>query len=448
MLVTAALAGDAVSVRASEAGAATAVEAAWGTLPGLLESIQPPTFPDRDFSIIDFGAEDGGRVDCRAAIVAAIEKCHAEGGGRVVVPEGAWLVVGPLHLKSNVNLYLAKNAELKFSAAPDDYLPNVLTRFEGVEVMNFSPPIYALDQENIAITGPGAVNGQADFDNWWKWKATGGVDVQKLNTDAEKGVPVEQRVFGKGRQLRVNFIQPYRCKNVLIEGITINASPMWLINPVLCENVTVRGVKADSHGPNNDGCNPESCKNVLIENCLFDTGDDCIAIKSGRNADGRRINRPSENIVVRGCRMKDGHGGVTLGSEMSGGIRNVFVEDCDMDSPQLERAIRLKSNSSRGGYLENLYVRNIRVGQVSDAVVHIDLRYQKETGQHLPTVRNVFIDSITAKKSKRPLYLLGIKERPIENVVISNSTFAGAAKASAIEDVAELVLQNVTQPEK
>jgi polygalacturonase len=211
--------------------------------------------------------------------------------------------------------------------------------------------------------------------------------------------------------------------------------------------VTIRGVTVKSHGPNNDGCNPESCRNVLIEKCTFDTGDDCIAIKSGRNADGRRLNRPSENIVVRGCTMRDGHGGVTLGSEMSGGIRNVFVEECEMSSPRLERAVRLKSNSLRGGYLENLYVRNVRVGEVSDAVIHVDLRYFGETGEHPPVVRNLQLDRVTSQKSKRPLFLLGTQASPIQNVVISNSEFEKAAKPSVLEHVESLRLDNVTQPE-
>ena len=241
-------------------------------------------------------------------------------------------------------------------------------------------------------------------------------------------------------------MQPYRCKNVLIEGVTIVGSPMWEIHPVLCENVTVRGVTVDSHGPNNDGCNPESCRNVLIENCTFDTGDDCIAIKSGRNADGRRLDTPSENIIVRGCTMRDGHGGVTLGSEMSGGIRNVFVEDCQMSSPNLDRAIRLKSNSRRGGYLENLFVRNIEVGEVKEAVLHIELGYMKETGDYNPTVHNIYLDHVSSKKSKHPLVLLGIEAAPIENVVLTNCTFANASKPSVLEHVGSLVMKNVTQP--
>jgi polygalacturonase len=259
----------------------------------------------------------------------------------------------------------------------------------------------------------------------------------------EDNVPATQRVFGNDHQLRPNFVQPYRCKNVLIEGVTFTNSPMWNLNPVLCENVTIRGVTVSSHGPNNDGCNPESCRNVLIENCLFDTGDDCIAIKAGRNADGRRIGVPSENIVIRGCKMKDGHGGVVLGSEMSGGIRNVFVEDCQMDSPNLDRAIRLKSNSLRGGYLENLYVRNIAVGQVADAVIRINLHYDRDRGEHNPTVQNIFIESVTSERSKYPLYLAGLDDSEIKNAVLENCTFKNAQRPSVIENVAELTLRNV-----
>ncbi len=255
-------------------------------------------------------------------------------------------------------------------------------------------------------------------------------------------MPVEKRVFGEGHELRPNFVQPYRCKNVLIEGVTFTNSPMWVVTPCLCENVIVRGVTVTSHGPNNDGCDPESCRNVLIENCTFDTGDDCIAIKSGRNADGRRIGVASENIIIRGCRMKDGHGGVVLGSEMSGGIRNVFVENCEMDSPHLERAIRLKSNSLRGGYLENLYVRNIKVGQVADAVVRINLNYDRDRGEHPPRVQNIFIEGVTSERSKYPLYFAGLNDSKIENVVLENCTFRNAAKPSVIENVGQLTLRN------
>ncbi len=384
LLLLAAQAGGQADTRSQEVG--------WNSVPGILEEIAIPIFPDRDFLLEDYGDKDGGDTDeddWGPAINKAIEACHQAGGGRVVVPPGRWSIVGPIRLKSNVDLHLQEGSRLLFSTAAKDYLPVVFTRFEGTELMNYSPPVYAIDEENVAITGKGTLDGQARDDRWWDWKGSGNPDIHKLCSLADEGVPPTERIFGDPYHLRPNFVQFYRCQRVLIEGITLTNSPMWNLHPVLCENVTVRGVTVTSHGPNNDGCNPESCRNVLIEDCRFDTGDDCIAIKSGRNADGRRLAAPSENIVVRKCFMKDGHGGVVLGSEMSGGIRNIFVEDCQMDSPHLERAIRLKSNSRRGGFLENLFVRNIEVGEVSHAVLTINLEYAKERGQDFPTVRNV-----------------------------------------------------------
>ncbi len=428
---------------------ASAQPSGWDAMPEILARIVAPEFPDRDFAITEYGATEGGQADCRPAIARAIDACHTAGGGRVVVPAGKWLTCGPIHLKSNVNLHLESGSTLLFSTDEEDYLPVVLTRFEGTELMNFSPLIYALDQENIAVTGEGTLDGQAAVGKWWNWKQSTRESVNNLLQMAEAGVPVDERVFGAGFGIRPNFIQPYRCKNVLIEGITMLRSPMWEINPVLCTNVTVRGVKINSHGPNNDGCDPECCRDVLIEDCLFDTGDDCIAIKSGRNADGRRVGVPSENFIIRNCTMKDGHGGVVLGSEMSGGIRNIYVEDCYMDSPNLDRAIRLKSNSNRGGYLENMYVRNVRVGQVGEAVVRINLRYSPpESGDFPPRVNNIIIENVTSEKSMRPLYLLGLEEQPIGNVTIKNCTFNNAAEPSVIQYVDKLVLENYNQPEK
>lgn len=413
----------------------------WDSVPQILANIKPPQFPDRDYKIGNYGAIGDGQTDCKPAIDKAIAACSEAGGGRVVVPEGDWLVKGPIHLKSNVNLYLVGGATIRFGKDPADYLPAVFTRFEGNEAMNFSPFLYAYEQENIAVTGGGTFDGQADKETWWAWKAASH-ESDALRKMSEDNVPPRERLFGADHQLRPNFVQPYRCKNVLIDGVTFTNSPMWILNPVLCENVTVRGVTVNSHGPNNDGCDPESCRNVLIEKCFFDTGDDCIAIKAGRNADGRRIGVPSENIIIRSCTMRDGHGGVVLGSEMSGGIRNVFVEDCDMESPNLDRAIRLKSNTMRGGYLENLYVRNIRVGQVADAVVRINLNYDKDRGSHSPAVRNIFIDGITSEKSKYPFYFAGLDDSKIKNVVIENCTFRNVQKPSVFQNVDEVTLKN------
>jgi polygalacturonase len=425
--------------------------AGWARVPGILARITPPTFPKRDFAIARYGAVAGGTTDCTAAIRSAIAACAAAGGGRVVVDGGVFLT-GPIHLKSRVNLHVAKGATLRFTRDTTAYLPAVLTRYEGTELMNYSPFIYALDAADIAITGDGTLDGNGDERNWWLWKGgntrkPGDPDMRpardRLLKMAEDGVPVAQRVFGAGDFLRPTFIQPYRCRNVLIEGVTIINSPMWEINPVLCTNVTVRHVHINSHGPNNDGCDPESCRDVLIEHCTFDTGDDCIAIKSGRNADGRRINVPSENIIIRDCEMKDGHGGVTVGSEISGNCRYVFTERCRMDSPKLDRALRLKNNAMRGGTLEHLYMRDVQVGELADAVLQVDFLYEEgANGPFTPLVRDVELLRVTSKKSRYGVYLVGYDKATIDDIRLVDCSFENVAQGDKVEHVTNLTRKN------
>ena len=263
---------------------------------------------------------------------------------------------------------------------------------------------------------------------------------------AVQNTPVEQRVFGPPYMLRPPFFQPMRCKNVLIEGVTILRSPFWEITPVYCENVTVRGVNIKSHGPNNDGCDPDSCRDVLIEDCVFDTGDDCIAIKSGRNEDGRRVNIPAENHIIRRCEMRDGHGGVTIGSEISGGCRNVFVEDCKMDSPLLERALRFKSNAMRGGVVENIHMRNVAIGQVAEAVVGVDFLYQEgPNGPFKPTLRNVSLENVTCEKSPRVFYIASFPSALVDGIRLKSCVFKGIDSAEIIIGVpGKITLENVT----
>src|SRR5581483_10358860 len=241
------------------------------------------------------------------------------------------------------------------------------------------------------------------------------------------------------------FFQPYRCQNILIEGVTIKRSPMWELNPELCTNVTVRGLTIESRGPNNDGCDPESTRDVLIEDCTFITGDDCIAIKSGRNDDGRRVGVASENLVVRRCQMKDGHGGLVIGSEVSGDVRNVFIEDCNFDSPQLERGFRFKSNAQRGGVIENIFARRISIGQVLDAVVTVDFMYEEGAkGAHPPVVRNLFIDHVTSKASPRVFYIVGFAGATIDNLNLSHCAFSGVDSTDLVEHAGRILLDDVT----
>ena len=444
--------GMAVGASTTTAGAPRSPGAAqdpWAQVPGILARIVPPTFPSRDIDITAHGARADGTTDCTAAIAAAVKACNAAGGGRVVVPAGRFLT-GPIHLLDRVNLHVKEGATLAFVTDPARYLPPVLTRWEGMEMMGYSPLIYAHGVSNIAISGTGVLDGQATEQNWWAWKGGQNRPLPnqlaaraKLFELAEAGAPVAQRVFGAGSYLRPQFIQFMRCRNVLIEGVTIRNSPMWEVHPVECVNVTVRNLHIDTHGPNNDGCDPESCRDVLIEGCLFDTGDDCIAIKSGRNADGRRLNIPTENVIVRNCTMKDGHGGVTIGSEISGGVRNVFVEKCIMDSPNLDRALRFKNNAMRGGLLDHIYMRDCTIGEVAEGVLSIDLYYEEgEKGPFTPIVRDVELRNVTSKKSMYGLYMRAYPKSEISNIRVIDCRFDGVAKGNVTDGVRGLVFRN------
>ncbi|MBV8810306.1 MAG: hypothetical protein JO033_16680 [Acidobacteriaceae bacterium] len=260
-----------------------------------------------------------------------------------------------------------------------------------------------------------------------------------------RDVPVKERIFGAGHFLRPNFVQPYRCTNVLLADFTVKNSPMWELNPVLCTNVTVRNVTIDSHGPNNDGCDPECCDNVLISNCTFSTGDDCIAIKSGRNQDGRRVNVPCKNVLIQDCVMKDGHGGVSIGSEVSGGIQNIFVEKCQMSSPNLQRALRIKTNSYRGSEIANIHFSNVTVGQVAEAVIEVDYYYEEgEGGPFRPVVKDVYVENVTCERSKYGVYLRGYPNDRIEGVHLSRCNFQHAAKGNLLQNVAAVDVKEVT----
>ena len=449
LFVALSVSGAVTGLRAENAVAAPSSAFSFSESEAILARIKDPVFQARDFLITNFGAVAG--ADSSAAIRKAIDACNAAGGGRVVVPAGEW-VTGAVHLKSNVNLYLAKGSTLRFSTNPADYLPVVQTRWEGIECMNYSPFIYAWEQENIAVTGEGTLDGAASDENWWGWTKKGAdkkslatPDAKKLNEYSEQGVPVAQRVFGAGTHLRPSFFQPYRCRNVMIEGVTIIRSPMWEITPALCTNVIARNVKIFSHGPNNDGCDPDSCRDVLIEGCVFDTGDDCIAIKSGRNDDGRRVGVAAENHIIRNCEMKDGHGGVVIGSEISGGCRNVFVENCKMDSVNLERGLRFKSNARRGGIVENVYMRNVQIGRVAEAILTVDHQYEEgPKGDFQPTVRNVVIENVTSKSSPRVMWIAGIPKGTIDNIRFVNCSFSGVETAEVAQNMGRISFENVT----
>lgn len=409
------------------------------------QSIRTPQFADRAFSITAYGASaKASAAQNQKAINRAIAACSKAGGGRVVVPAGVWNT-GAIRMQSHVNLVVEEGATLKFAFDPKLY-PLVKTSWEGIGCWNYSPCIYGYRLTDVALTGKGTIDGNGSRETWWPMCGAakfGFVEGQtkeaqnlgsraRLLKYAEDDVPWDERRFGMGQGLRPQLVNFVETDGLLIKDLRLMNSPFWVIHPLLSKNITVDGVYVENDGPNGDGCDPEACQNVLIQNCTFDTGDDCIAIKSGRNNDGRLWNQPSENIIIRHCEMKDGHGGVVIGSEISGGCRNVFAEDCRMDSPNLDRVLRIKTNNCRGGLIENINMRNVTVGQCNEAVLRINLDYEPREACYRgfePTVRRVYMENVTSKESKYGVQIIGLNN--IENVydvTVRNCHFEGVSR--------------------
>lgn len=409
------------------------------------QSIQLPKIAERQFLITSFGAKTTATAaQNQKAINRVISLVSKKGGGKVIIPKGSWNT-GAIELKSHVNLVLEEGATLHFAFEPKLY-PLVRTSWEGLACWNYSPCIYAYKATDIAITGKGTIDGGGNNDTFWQWNGSPrfgykeGVtkESQKLGSRsklmkmAEDGVPFDERKFGMGYGLRPQLVNMVRCERILIKDVKMINSPFWVIHPLLSKNITVDGVYVWNEGPNGDGCDPEACENVLIQNCVFHTGDDCIAIKSGRNNDGRLWNQPSKNIIIRNCKMEDGHGGVVIGSEISGGCENVYAENCVMDSPHLERILRIKTNNCRGGQVQNINMRNVVVGQCKEAVVKINLDYERKEICYRgfePIVNNVNVENVTCQKSDYGVLIIG--RDSLENVYdinIKNCKFDGVVK--------------------
>jgi len=385
-----------------------------------MPQLQRPVFPARSVSIADHGAVPGGEVKNTAAFAAAIAAVAEAGGGRVVVPAGRWLT-GPIHLRSNIDLHLSAGAVIVFSDVIEDYLPNVLVRVGGIELYNYSPLIYARGCENIAITGPGRLDGNAKV--WWDWKRK---ETTRVFNTGEKGLPVEQRIFGTREDaVRPSFVSFVDCKNILLEGFTIGSGPNWTIHPVYCENIIIRRVNVDTDGPNNDGVDPDSCRNVLIEYCTFSTGDDCVVLKSGYNQDGWRVNRPTENVVMRHSSSRRGHGGLVIGSEMSGSVRNVYMHDCDFVGT--DRVLRIKSRPGRGGVVENVWVENVTGRDLKREVVILNMDYSSDkraiTDPAAPTFRNIHLRKVAATGAPVAVRITGMESSIIRDVTFDEVAF-------------------------
>ncbi|WP_242528079.1 glycoside hydrolase family 28 protein [Allomuricauda sp. CAU 1633] len=391
-----------------------------------MPKIKVPNFSEcPKLSILEFGAVLGDKDKNTLAIERAIEKANKMGCATVVIPQGEW-ITKKIHLKSNVNLHLAKGATLLFSEDPNDYLPAVHTTWEGMECYNYSPLIYAYECENVAITGEGEI--KAKMDVWEKWFARPSGHMENLKRlymlASNNSAVIERQMVNDSANFRPQLIQFNRSENILLEGVKITNSPFWTIHPYLSKNVVIRNINVYAHGHNNDGVDPEMSQNMLIENCVFDQGDDAIAVKSGRNQDAWRLNTPSKNIVIRNCTVKNGHQLLAIGSELSGGVENIFMENCNVsEDAKMFHLLFIKTNERRGGYVNGIYMNNITSGNIEKGVLGIetDVLYQWKDlvptiERKLTPIKNVYLENIKAMNMEFVSRILGQEEMPIENV--------------------------------
>ena len=408
----------------------------------IIENIQLPAILQKEYEAKSFEIYPSDHINQTEQIQHAIDFISNHGGGRLVIPSGLYHT-GALELKSGVEIHLAAPSTiLKFiSSNLEKNYPLVLSHWESSPCMNYSPLIYGIDVHDVAITGPGILDGSADYLHWWNWHhqvenawSEDKTDLQlndrrtlrKMNIE---GVPITDRIFGPDHYLRPNFIQIINSERILLRDFKIINSPMWLINPVLSRSITIDGIEFNSHGPNSDGCDPESCDGVWIKNCTFDTGDDCISLKSGRDRDGRELNTPCENILIENNRFSDGHGGIAIGSEMSGGIRYVLAANNTFTSPNLTYALRLKTNAMRGGIVEHIMFSDTTIKFVSGAAIHGTMLYEDgRKGDCLPVFRNISIENVTAFGGEYGIFLEAFSEVPIEGLVLKNIYIEGTEK--------------------
>lgn len=424
----------------------------------ILSAISLPNIPARTVSAAEFGVLPDMGENVRVGLQEAIDRLSAQGGGRLSLPAGTYRT-GALWLKSGVELHLeSPETRLQFvNTDIEENYPPVLSHWEASPCYNYSPLLYALDARDIAVTGPGVLDGGADNQHWWDWHhqvenawSANKRDLQLEDRKALRdmnlnGVAVKDRVFGPGHYLRPNFVQFLRCERVLLQGVTLVNSPMWQLNPVFCKSVTVDGLTLSSHGANNDGCDPESCDGVWIKNCKFDTGDDCISLKSGRDRDGREADTPCQNILIEDNDFADGHGGIALGSEMSGGICRVLASGNRFSSPHLTYALRLKTNARRGGFVEQVMLCDSVMDHVHGAAVHGTMLYEDgRNGDSLPVFRDITVENVTAHGGDYGIFLEAFPEVPITGLVLRNITIDGARQALRSMNWQNAVVENVT----
>ncbi len=406
--------------------------------------IAQTSFPKKVCNITNYGATSDNQTINTEAFRKAINDCAKTGGGEVLVPAGTWLT-GPIKLESNINLHLEKNALLKFSVHIKDYYPLTFARFEGIEYFNFAPPIHANHAHNIAITGPGKIDGQgAVF--WWKFLSYS--SVKNLYQMGDKNIPVDQRIFGvmKKRRLRPAFLDFVHCQKILLADITIDNGPMWTIHPIYSQDIIVRNVNVETvAGQSTDGIVIDSSHNVLVEDSTFATGDDAIVIKSGRDNDGRRVHRPSENIVLQNIIVNDAHGALAIGSEMSGNVRNILAKNFTVKKAQY--GFRVKSNIQRGGIAENIWVKNFQINSLSQAVIKFNTNYERGNIQYRlkpPLFQNIHLSNFTCRGSNDSIDLLGLKnEKTINNITLKNIKILYARNGLKMNEADNILLDKI-----
>lgn len=422
---------------------------AWATQPeAILARIAPPAFPAVDYPITDYGARAGGDYDNHPSIKDAIAACHQGGGGRVLIPAGEWYCAGPVHLQSGVNLHLEEGAILRFSDQVEDYLPLVKVRWEGTVNWNYSPLIYAYQQTDIALTGTGEIDGNAR--EWSvEWRKQQKPDKKRLRQMGNDLVPEDQRVFGNGfldlngdgqddgygdgqpHWLRPSLVEFYECENVLIAELTLRNSPFWTVHPVFCRNVSIRGLRVYGGYLNDDGIDPDSCTDVLIEDCYIETKDDAISIKAGRDQDAWQ-RPPCRNILIRNCRLNSGVNSFCVGSEMSGGVENVFVEDCHILNGK--HGLNFKCNLDRGGQVQHIYLRNITIDTVREAMFIFRMDYHGYRGNNYPTkFNNFYATNIDCQVVlEKPFKIVGVESEPVQRVYLGDITVQQAGQTSEL----------------
>lgn len=390
----------------------------WKDADKIIDNIRLPEIPSRDFNASDFACFSS--TDVRPAILAAIEACSEAGGGTVVIPPGVHLCKGPIHLKNNINLHFSEGMFLKFCSNPENYLPSVYCRWEGVNLYNYSPMIYGNNLTDIAITGKGVIDGGAEI--WSTYKYIQQESQNEARRMGEEGIPLEERHFGEGDCLRPSMLQLMHCKRILIEDVTLTNSPFWMIHPVYSEHITVRNTTCHSMFINNDGIDIDSCSEVLIENSSFSNGDDGIAMKAGRDKDAWDTGIPTRNVVIRNCEIPEALHGFAVGSEMSGGVEDVYVHNCRIGRINME-AIQFKSNKDRGGTMKNIFLSDITVESASNHFIYFTNDYHSYRGGDAPThFSDITLENIHCSYAKNAIHLQGLDEKPIHDITFKNIT--------------------------